>query len=254
MASSLFRRGRTGRLGVSAFIRQRTGSTAAVSIATGFFEAPASGPVTITCAAGDAAANGLAALINRSVVSTVGNASATGQPILLNRSITTAVGDAAATGQAALVSRSISATVGDVSATGQAVLLNRTIPTAVGDASAQGLQATITQGSSPPVTITCAVGDALSPGVAILLNTTTPIIVGDAAASGVTAGLNFARVIASSVGNASATGVRATISSGGAVYPFPYDVRSGVQYGPNGTDYTGSLAGGTSNLIFARRR
>ena len=37
------------------------------------------------------------------------------------------------------------------------------------------------------------------------------------------------------------------------VYPAEADVRSGVTYGPTGTDYTGTMTGGGSGTVYLRR-
>lgn len=39
----------------------------------------------------------------------------------------------------------------------------------------------------------------------------------------------------------------------GLTWPSPADVRLGVQYGPTGADYTGTLTGGTGETVFASR-
>lgn len=43
------------------------------------------------------------------------------------------------------------------------------------------------------------------------------------------------------------------LGSGGAVFPAPGQVLSGVVYGPNGNDYTGTLTAG-GGAVFLRRR
>jgi hypothetical protein len=64
------------------------------------------------------------------------------------------------------------------------------------------------------------------------------------------------RVLTAVGGMYSYTGASIVMTKSGLVWPDPADVKAGVQYGPTGVDYTGTLTatGGGSNLIMARRR
>jgi hypothetical protein len=191
-------------------------------IASGFWEAPAgSAAYTITAQSGiyNISGQSIGLSRNRNIAAQPGAYSLSGQGIGLSRN------------------RTLAAQAGSYSYTGQAATVTYT-PNAVG------------------YTLTAQPGSYVLTGQSATLLRSKQITaqVGSYTVNGQAATLLRYRSLFAQHGSYAYVGKTAALTKTGMVWPLETDVRLGVQYGPTGTEYTGTLTGGGGNAILMRRR
>jgi hypothetical protein len=220
MASN-WRRFPAGRLAGGSLIKQNLYDSVQ-GIASGFWEAPAgSAAYTITAQSGiyNISGQSIGLSRNRNIAAQPGAYSLSGQGIGLSRN------------------RTLAAQAGSYSYTGQAATVTYT-PNAVG------------------YTLTAQPGSYVLTGQSATLLRSKQITaqVGSYTVNGQAATLLRYRSLFAQHGSYAYVGKTAALTKTGMVWPLETDVRLGVQYGPTGTEYTGTLTGGGGNAILMRRR
>jgi hypothetical protein len=242
MASN-WRRFPAGRLAGGSLIKQNLYDSVQ-GIASGFWEAPAgSAAYTITAQSGiyNISGQSIGLSRNRNIAAQPGAYSLSGQGIGLsrNRTLAAQAGSYSYTGQAATVTYTpnavgytLTAQPGSYVLTGQSATLLRSkqITAQVGSYTVNGQAATLLRSKQ----ITAQVGSYTVNGQAATL-------------------LRYRSLFAQH-GSYAYVGKTAALTKTGMVWPLETDVRLGVQYGPTGTEYTGTLTGGGGNAILMRRR
>jgi len=198
----------------------------------------------------------------RVLIASVGSYAVAGQAAILkrDRKLTAINGSYSHNGQSVSLLRSklLTAQAGSYSYVGQSVTLTYT-PGTIGYTLTAQAGGYVTAGQSATLLrsklLTAQAGSYSYAGrsVDLIKGRVITAQVGSYAYNGQSATLLRNRTLYAQHGSFAYVGQSAILTKTGMVWPLETDVRTGVQYGPTGTEYTGTLTGG-GNAILMRRR